>query len=81
MKERLTSLHAADVEAMKKHYEELVDGLKEERKQQDQLMAEKDKTVEYERKESERGKAELKTVIEQRDRQIAELKHRLAATG
>lgn len=44
-------------------------------------MAEKDKTVEYERKESERGKAELKTVIEQRDRQIAELKHRLAATG
>ena len=34
------------------------------------LMTEKDKTVEYEWKESERGKDELKKIIADRDRYI-----------
>jgi len=28
MKERLTSLHAVDIEAMRQHYDDLVDSLK-----------------------------------------------------
>lgn len=33
MKERLTSLHAADIDAMQSHYDELVEHLKDERRE------------------------------------------------
>ena len=32
MKERLTSLHAIDIEAFHKHYDDLIEGLKDERR-------------------------------------------------
>lgn len=56
MKERLASLHAIDIEATKKHYEELVEGLRDERKELEALMDDKDRKVEYERQEFEKGR-------------------------
>jgi hypothetical protein len=44
-------------------------------------MDEKDRKVEYERKEFERGREELNLIIKDRERTIDELKHRLALTG
>jgi hypothetical protein len=32
MKERLTTLHAIDIEAFQKHYEDLIESLKDERR-------------------------------------------------
>jgi hypothetical protein len=45
MKERLTSLHAIDIEALKAHYESLVEGLRDERAQLETLLADRDKRV------------------------------------
>lgn len=47
MKERLTSLHAIDIDALKSHYEALIDGLREERSQLETLLADRDKRVEF----------------------------------
>ena len=45
MKERLTSLHAIDIEALKEHYESLVEGLRDERAQLETLLADREKKV------------------------------------
>ncbi len=47
MKERLTSLHAIDIDALKTHYEALIDGLKEERAQLETLLSDRDATVDF----------------------------------
>jgi hypothetical protein len=70
MKERLTSLHAIDIEALKAHYEELIEGLRDERKELEALLAEKDLKVEFELKEFERGRNELNSIINDKQRMI-----------
>lgn len=47
MKERLTSLHAIDIEALKAHYEALIEGLKEERAQLEALLTDRDNRVNF----------------------------------
>ena len=75
------SLQGGEVNAMKRHYEQLVDGLNDEKKELEVLMVEKEKKLEHERKEFERGREDSREIVGEKERQIEELKHRLAATG
>lgn len=81
MKERLTSLHAVDIDAMKTHYEQLIDGLREERRQLEQQMAEKDRMIQFETKEFQRIREQLKAIIRDKDRIIDQLKQHQSSEG
>ena len=81
MKERLTSLHALDIDSIKTRYDDLIEGLKDERKELEKLMEEKDRKVEHERKEFERGRQELNLILKDREKTIEDFKERLVAAG
>ena len=70
-------MHEADVATMKRHSEELSEGLRDEKKELQKLMEEKDSKVDFERRQSERAEDQLKATIEDRERQIAVLRQKL----
>lgn len=62
-----------DIEAVEKRYNELVNTLRGERSELENLLKEKEKMVEAERKELERVKSELIDRIKEREGRIKQL--------
>ena len=80
VKERLTKIHAVDIEAIEKRYGDMLVTLKTEKADLDVIIKDKEKTVEAERKELERVKGELVDRIKERDGRIKQLTDRLKDT-
>lgn len=77
IKERITKLQAADIEAMEKRYNSIIEGLKNDRKDFERQLKEKDKTVEGEKRELERLKHEMYDRLKERDTRIEHLQERI----
>lgn len=50
MKERITKIHAADIENIEQRYSNIVEGLKEDRKEFERQLKDKDRIVEAEKR-------------------------------
>ncbi len=77
LKERITKIHASDIEAIEKRYASIIEGLKGERKDFERQLREKDKIVEAEKREYERLQHEMHERLKERDMRIEHLQERI----
>lgn len=77
IKERLTKIHASDIENIEKRYNSIVDGLKGERKEFERQLKEKDKIVESQKRQYERMQADMHDRLKERDTRIEHLQERI----
>lgn len=77
LKERITRIHAADIENIEQRYTSIVSELKDEGVELQRQIKEKDKIVEAEKREYDRMKEEMRDRLKERDTRIGHLQERI----